>query len=626
MEIAKFSISANPGDGFIQLDFKHSGQVARNVSLRLGILDESIARAGDGFDFDDRDRDLSVVLYVSSKVDHSSVKADYVAPIAPNQHVVVFVVWTSDSTEDVLAEGAEIAVSADGGFMHRVVSGSRALEMLLSTQTARIEHLPRVPALASADAVPPFGRLTVAGYRGFAGEATLNFAVPNGEAGSGLTLVVGSNNSGKSSFIEAIQIIARARAQTEIDFPEPRRNAQRDSVSIELVRSDGQKLEVRSLRPGGSQASAAWVPSEGARKFDIHVTPARRSFSQYFGGFGSSDRDWGLMDQEYSRTQVRDAFVGRLRAVDRDNARREVFDSLLTEIVGQPLDWTFDEVTPQQQYVKVRDQAGATHTSEGLGDGLVSLLFIVDALYDSEPGALIAIDEPELSLHPLLVRRLRKVLSRFSADRQIVIATHSPLMIDWEDIAGGASVARVYKDAGRSVLAQAASDTLRRIASLADHRNLTNPHTVGVVAREVFFREDGILLVEGQDDAIYLPRVLADLGLPETENIFGWGSGGATNTPTLAKLFLELGYRRVGVLLDDDGRPETQKAADELAGMGPEVKVRRIPAPDIRFKKAVKPRDEVIGLLERDGTRVREELREDATAALQELLAHVDGA
>ncbi|MGE0771700.1 MAG: AAA family ATPase [Cyclobacteriaceae bacterium] len=43
--------------------------------------------------------------------------------------------------------------------------------------------------------------LSIENYRGFFSKQTIYFGVPNGEnAGSGLTVVVGQNNSGKNSF------------------------------------------------------------------------------------------------------------------------------------------------------------------------------------------------------------------------------------------------------------------------------------------------------------------------------------------------------------------------------------------------------------------------------------------
>jgi hypothetical protein len=57
------------------------------------------------------------------------------------------------------------------------------------------------------------------------------------------------------------------------------------------------------------------------------------------------------------------------------------FDDLLEQIAGSRLNWTLDEIAPSQQFVKLIE-AESWHTTEGLGDGLVSLLSIVDALYE----------------------------------------------------------------------------------------------------------------------------------------------------------------------------------------------------------------------------------------------------
>lgn len=65
-----------------------------------------------------------------------------------------------------------------------------------------------------------------------------------------------------------------------------------------------------------------------------------------------------------------------------------------------------------------------------MGEGIVSIFAIVDSLYDSKPGDVIVIDEPELSLHPALQKRVNNLLCRFASDRQIVVSTHSPYFID----------------------------------------------------------------------------------------------------------------------------------------------------------------------------------------------------
>lgn len=624
-EAALFSVTTIENPDFAEIAFTHRGSVANDVRLHYGEIRDGTAIAGDGRRFGDIERDVRATIFNSEKVDPSTVGGDYSIGVSPAMTAAIFVTWRAASRGgEISATGLELTYSKERVFqMGSVLTSNEAIKFMVDA--AMVEEIEFVGAGESDDLeVNYFTELSVSGYRGFAQKRTLLLAKPTSSPGSGLTVVVGANNSGKSTFLEALLVIARARQQTELSFPQPRRHRDHDAVAIELTRSDRRRLKVETTRAGSSQATGTWLPEgAGPDKFDIQVTPSRRQFSPYFGNSGTADRNWGLMDQEFSRTQLREQFVGRLRKVDRDAKARHTFDTLLEEIMGAPLVWTIDEIATGQQFIKLIESDGAWHTSEGLGDGLVSLLFIVDALYDSEPGSLIAIDEPELSLHPQLVRRLSRVLSRYAADRQIVVATHSPLLVDWADVANGAKVARVYKVRGRSEIAQASDEILRTVAALADSRNLRNPHTVGAVAREAFFLEDGVILTEGQDDVVYLPRVLKDLGLPLIDNIYGWGSGGAGNIPTLAKLFVELGFTKIGAILDDDNQPGTLAAVMELETMAPQVMVRQIPAPDIRYKAAVKSKAEVIGMIEQGNLHVRSELRETATKVLREVLEHV---
>ena len=75
--------------------------------------------------------------------------------------------------------------------------------------------------------------LHVGGLRGFKTEATLRLAEPNGKDGSGLTIVVGANNSGKSTIWEAFDAVAH-KLKTGVSFSEQKRNRDTDAVSIPL--------------------------------------------------------------------------------------------------------------------------------------------------------------------------------------------------------------------------------------------------------------------------------------------------------------------------------------------------------------------------------------------------------
>src|SRR6185503_19470280 len=114
---------------------------------------------------------------------------------------------------------------------------------------------------------------------------------------------------------------------------------------------------------------------------------------------------------------------------------------------------------------------------------------IVDALASAPLGGIVAIDEPELSLHPAIIRRLVRAIVRLSAEKQIVVATHSPYFIDPAAIAQGAALVRVTSEDGGSNVYQLSDQGREALKKIYDPENPNTraPHTFGLDARELFF-------------------------------------------------------------------------------------------------------------------------------------------
>jgi predicted ATPase len=66
-----------------------------------------------------------------------------------------------------------------------------------------------------------------------------------------------------------------------------------------------------------------------------------------------------------------------------------------------------------------------------LSEGTLRFLWLTTALLSPEPPPLILIDEPEVSLHPELLKIVAALLQDASARTQILVATHSPDLIRW---------------------------------------------------------------------------------------------------------------------------------------------------------------------------------------------------
>lgn len=64
-----------------------------------------------------------------------------------------------------------------------------------------------------------------------------------------------------------------------------------------------------------------------------------------------------------------------------------------------------------------------------LSDGTLRLLCLVTILLSPDPPPLICIDEPELGLHPSLLRLIADLLKDAAVRTQLVVATHSPQLV-----------------------------------------------------------------------------------------------------------------------------------------------------------------------------------------------------
>jgi len=449
--------------------------------------------------------------------------------------------------------------------------------------------------------------IEIFGYRGFKENARLDFAAPNGNSGSGLTILTGPNNSGKSSVLECL----RTRSGHEnVSFTSGTRNSSIESVEIKFHTNNGVEI-LKSLTRGSSET----VRENIDPMVEIFVLPSRRTFPPYFGRQTLNRREYlnnsALPPQ---RAAMLNNFAFRLFNIHKAPQK---FNELLKEALGFEAKWTLDLSDQGQHFVKFFN-GEHTHSSDGMGEGIVSIFSILDSLYDSSPGNVIVIDEPELSLHPSLQKRLKGILLRYAKDRQIIISTHSPYFVDVQAIAMGAHLARIVTTQNGTKIHQLSSESKDIILALAKN-NLHNPHIFGLDARELFFLEERVILTEGQEDVMLFPTIFDQLEVPSPGNFFGWGAGGASNVIKLCTILKDLGFSKVAALFDGDKTEEAQRCRQKF----PEYYFSCIPAKDIRNKKARKATEKIEGLLD-DNYVVKGEFFIEAKAIAWELYSKLN--
>ncbi|KAA6325679.1 hypothetical protein EZS27_025136 [termite gut metagenome] len=437
-----------------------------------------------------------------------------------------------------------------------------------------------------------YKNIEIIGLRGFADKQTLNIAVPNGQLGSGLSVIVGPNNSGKSTIYEAFRAISQNNPPS---ITEGRRNKDAgDRIEIKLFTTDETSLELKTVATGGSET--VFHENELHRHtVKILTLPSRRTFSPFFNK-SSWNREQYINNSTLAvvRGAQLDSFPYRLFEIQQN---QNAFNSVLSKVIGTVPSWYIEQADDGNYYLKF-NYNGSFHNSDGTGEGLLSVFTIVDTLYDSKEDDVIFIDEPELSLHPSLQRKLLQLILEYSKTRQILISTHSPFFISWDSIFSGGQIARTVKEITGTKIYQLKKNTADKLETLL--QNLNNPHILGLDAKEIFFLEDNIILVEGQEDVIFLNKILELRNLSLNGTFYGWGVGGATNTDKIIQMLKDLGFKKIVAILDNNMKHLIIK----LQKLFPEYKFVCIPTDDVRTKKETKSKPAIDGLIDNDGKNI----------------------
>ncbi len=448
----------------------------------------------------------------------------------------------------------------------------------------------------------------IQGLRGFGEEKTIKFAIPNGKVGSGLTIMVGANNSGKTTVFEALRSFNSPKDKPP-SFSERKRNVKCENGKVHLLlrTTDIGDYRIDTIDSGGSTTTMLKVGANDHEWWEgpkVFVLQSRR-FVEYEFSQSYMEREDYVRNQQmniHNRTASIYEFNARLFKMQKNKG---TFDLLLKQILGYDLEWTIEQNDNGMYFLKLIVN-GCSHSSEGLGDGIWSVFTICDALYDSVPNSIIAIDEPELSLHPAYQKRILKLFKEYAKDRQIIINTHSPYFVDMRSLINGANLYRTIKNADGNIdLFLLSDESKRNIEGFL--KNINQPHTLGTEAKEMFFLEDRIIITEGQEDVIMYNKAVDAVNMPLSGTFFGWGSGGATNIIKIAKILQDLGYKKVVAIFDGD-KPADQKSFNELF---PSYNGLIISAPDVRDKPSVnKPKKQ--GIMTQGG-KLKEQYRAEIT-------------
>jgi len=298
-----------------------------------------------------------------------------------------------------------------------------------------------------------------------------------------------------------------------------------------------------------------------------------------------------VRSSELSEELVERMVAGELAGLETDTAYSSLLDQLrnlqrpILDQLGQNLTETVRAFLPEVKQIHIENQEGllraVRRSSEILvndgdvtglsskGDGIQSLVAIALMRHVAQRGAgakslLLAIEEPEAHLHPDAVHRLRKVIEETSTSFQVILTTHSPLMVE-------------RARPTRNIIVRSAS--AKPAKSLAEIRDC-----LGVRLADNLSSAFLVLLVEGNPDEkilrAWLPHLQPDLAPHIRNGTLAFDHlNGANNLSYKASFYKKAALCNCHALLDGDeaGRNAIQRATADGTLEASEVHIASCP-------------------------------------------------
>lgn len=366
-----------------------------------------------------------------------------------------------------------------------------------------------------------------------------------------MTILVGPNNQGKSNILQALvtalRIITgartyrRARAYRydvrdtgfnwERDFPiqlQEQNSEARSEFTLEFELSDPERAEFREavgstlstnlrlkLKLGPSSEADFEVTIQGPAKQSL--SSKRKEIATFVKGHLDLAYIPPIRTSDISIRIVEQMLARALSSVENNPEYQELVERIqevqspVLESLAENLRITLVDFLPEVRSVELRPEDslarrairrscrvlvddGTKTDLELKGDGIKSLAAIALMRHSSqaelqEKSLILAIEEPESHLHPESIHRLRRVLYEIAGGHQLVITTHSPLLVDSVNVKRN-----IVVTASRAYPAK----------SLAGVRNV-----LGVRIADNLLSAYMVLLVEGQSDQKILTSWLA---------------------------------------------------------------------------------------------------------------------
>ena len=311
-----------------------------------------------------------------------------------------------------------------------------------------------------------------------------NLNIPDSEnIGSGLTVVVGENGCGKSTIMEAIALtlleykadsfnindMNDPNIETEITihadntfkvkgtFPNTEfeargfkfigktreRNNKNKLLSLTMTDQLYISIDAEKPKPGSPDLRVSVTNSFGTKRsneLDVLYLDKNRLYQTRAGIYNSTRFD-RIMDDFNFQYYKKNENIENLNTILNDKIKKGLENKFLEEAINKFYDISgysikidfIDNYLPfKNANFVVETESNLQVNLSSLGSGYEMIFSLIYSYYMSKQNGkklIILIDEPELHLHPKLQEKFVDFILEVSRDSQVILTTHSPLLI-----------------------------------------------------------------------------------------------------------------------------------------------------------------------------------------------------
>lgn len=373
----------------------------------------------------------------------------------------------------------------------------------------------------------------------------------------GVNAIIGENNSGKSSVIDAIRIAySTVTYKKDIFFSKSDFHVNEDGTTADYAQFDV------FLEDVPKRLVEIWNPqSESGKggdfhiKFEKYIAPSgMEKVRSVYWGFGTEGNS--LTTDTFEATDV--VFLGALR--DSENEMKPSKNSKLAQLLRnmvpeEEIRKEFQMDIDAEVSSRIKELANSSFELYQNGLGYNNLLFMSAVLGDMaiEKGGiyhnLLLIEEPEAHLHPQLQELVHSFLedaNRNDSNIQIIYTSHSPTLASKIDIE---NINLIY-ECGHEKFCLPFSE-----AKLNEDNKKYLQRYLDVTKSQMFFAR-GILFVEGISEAILIPEMAKALDRPLEKYAVELVNVDSVAFKPFVNLFsseqVKTCFKKVSIITDDD--------------------------------------------------------------------------